>query len=77
MSDFSAESFSFEDTEDAEAVVMDELGIAVVKGDPNQQSAMSLMSDGEGSNVIAEPEYINYAFSNLGEDNLDADVLDE
>ncbi len=77
MSDFSAESFSYEDTQGADAVVMEELGIAVISGDPEQQSAMSTMSASEGSNLIVEPEYINYTLDELGEEQLDDDVLDQ
>ena len=77
MTDFSAESFAYEDTQGADAVVMEELGIAVVEGDPDRQAAMSAMSASEGSNIIVEPEYINYTFDDLGEDELDDDVLDQ
>ena len=77
MTDFSAESFAYEDTQGADAVVMEELGIAVVEADPDRRSAMSAMSASEDSNIIVEPEYINYTFSGLGEDQLDDDVLDQ
>ena len=76
MTDFGAESFAYEDTQGADAVVLEELGIAVVAGDPDQQAAMSTMSASEGSNIIVEPEYINYILNDLGEDELDDDVLD-
>ncbi len=72
MNDFNVESFSFEEVDDAGAVVFDELGIAVVGGDTDRiQVMMSMAAEGE-ANVIVEPEYVNYAYDNL---SLDEDIL--
>jgi subtilisin family serine protease len=63
-------AFSMADAESADALVFDELGIAVMTGDADQMSAMSSFSPSVDENVIVEPEYVNYAF----QDNLDEDL---
>ena len=74
MADFSAEEFAVEETEEADAVIFDELGIAVVGGDTDRMAVMTTMAEAGDANVIVEPEYVNYAFD---ESALDDDVLDE
>ncbi len=73
MSDFGAEAFELAETEDAEAIVLDELNIAIVDGDADQMQQMAAMQESGDSDVIIEPEYMNYAFDDVG---LDDDVLD-
>ncbi len=70
--DFKAE-FSMAEAETADAVVFDELGIAVITGSPDQMSAMSRFSISASDNVIIEPEYVNYAFQG----DLDSDLPQE
>ena len=74
MADFAVAAFDVADTEDADAIVFDELGIAVVGGDVDRMTTMTAMAAAGEANVIVEPEYVNYAFSELA---LDEDVLEE
>nr|WP_236649264.1 S8 family serine peptidase [Rhodopirellula sp. SM50] len=74
MSDFGVESFELARTEDAEAIVLDELNIAIIDGDADQMQQMAAMEESGDTEVIIEPEYMNYAFDDVG---LDDDVLDE
>jgi subtilisin family serine protease len=74
MADFGAEAFEVQETEDADAVVFDELGIAVVGGEPEQASAMTSIAE-DGGDFVVEPEYMNYAFGGLDDDLLDQGTL--
>ena len=74
MSDFGVEAFAFEEAQQAEAIVMDELGMAVVAGDADRMSRMTSIAESGDVNVVVEPEYINYTFDDEG---LDDDALDD
>ena len=41
MADFGAEAFTFEATEDADVIVLDELGLAIVSPDGDQAPALA------------------------------------
>jgi len=73
MRDFSAASFNIAATMDAEMLVFDELGIAVMAGDPEQQRSMVTAESRDEANVIIEPEYMNYGMF----DDLDQDLLEK
>ena len=71
--DFATAEFSMEEAQSADALVFDELGMAVVDTPPDRAPAMAALSvSGIGaasdSNVVVEPEYVNFAF------DLDDDV---
>lgn len=74
MADFNVESFAFDQAEQADAIVLDELGIAVVGGDTDRMSAMTSLAEAGDANVVVEPEYVNYTFNGAG---LDDDVLED
>lgn len=71
MSDFTTAALDIEQAESADVLVMDQLGVAVVNGDPDQCDAMMACAS-EDNGMIAEPEYINFAMSDI----LDEDVLE-
>ncbi|MCA9178755.1 MAG: S8 family serine peptidase [Planctomycetales bacterium] len=73
MSDFQTEAFDAQDTQDADAIVFDELNIAIVPGDGGRTAAMTTMASAGDAGIIVEPEYVNYAFGDAG---LDSDLLD-
>ena len=58
-SDFGSEGIDEGQAEQAEVVMLEDLGIALLNGDPEQIAAASTGTTTEG--VILEPEYINYA----------------
>lgn len=68
--DFGAAGFSMAEAETADALVFDELGIAVLTGAPDQMSAMASFTPSASENVIVEPEYVNHAF----QEGLDNDL---
>jgi subtilisin family serine protease len=61
--DFESQAVSLGDTEDADATVFDELGIAVVSSDPDQRAALMAAAE-QGDVVLAvEPELIHHALT--------------
>jgi len=74
MADFGVEAFEFGQAEQADAMVMDRLNIAIIAGDADQMRKMTSMAESGEANVVVEPEYMNYTFNNLA---LDEDLLDE
>ena len=70
MADFGKAGFDMAQTQDADAVVFDELGIAVMGRDPDQVSAVATVGDTGGADVMVEPEYVNYAFDEGLDDDL-------
>lgn len=71
MSDYGPKSLGMAEATSADALMMDHLGIAVVNGDPDQQSAvMSAQTEDDG--MVVEREYVNFAMADL----LDDDILD-
>jgi len=71
-SDFGDAGIEEAQADSAEVVVLEDLGIALLNGDVDQNSAAGIAASEDGSGVIMEPEYINYA---LGFDELD--VMDD
>ncbi len=70
--DFKA-AYSAEDAESGDAVVLDDLGIAVITADDLDKSrAVASFSAATAENVIVEPEFVNFAF----DEDLDADLTD-
>jgi subtilisin family serine protease len=61
--DFESQAVSMSETDEADATVFDELGIAVVSSDPEQRSA--LMAAAEAGDVVlsVEPELIHHALT--------------
>ncbi|MEM7218034.1 MAG: S8 family serine peptidase [Pseudomonadota bacterium] len=56
-SDFATEEFDVAQADDADIIMLDELGIIVLNGDSDQQSAAAASAD---DNTIHEPELWNY-----------------
>lgn len=78
LADFAAESFDYSEANDADAMIVDELGIAIISGDPDQQAQMSFLSSDQDNGVIVEPEYLNFAFeTEFDDDLLDVPDVDE
>ena len=65
--------FSMADAEKGDALVLDELGMAVMTGSQDQFSAMAAFSPSATENVVVEPEYMNYAVQG----DLDEDLPDD
>ena len=72
--DFSTSNFSFEAAQGSDAVVFNELGIAIITGDGDRQMAMASMSaaDSSDSGMIVEAETINYGL----DEGFDGDAFD-
>ncbi|HET6735366.1 S8 family peptidase [Mycobacterium sp.] len=61
--DFESQALSMSDSDEAEATVFDELGVAVVSSDPDQRSAL-VAAAAEGDVVLSvEPELIHHALT--------------
>ena len=69
-SDFKKE-FSMAEADTADALVFDELGIAVMDTAPDQTTGVQALAASAESNVVVEPEYVNFAFA----DGLDDDLV--
>ena len=69
--DFRAE-FSMAEAESADALVLDEIGVAVMSGSPDQLAGMASVSAVSTAQMVVEPEYMNYAFA---EEDLDEDLV--
>ncbi len=70
-SDYGVASLEMADAASTDTLMLDELGIAVLSGDPDQNNAMmSAMSEDDG--MVVEKEYINFALADL----LDNDLLE-
>lgn len=70
-SDYGVASLEMADAASTDTLMFDQLGIAVLSGDPDQNDAMmSAMSEDDG--MVVEKEYINFALADL----LDNDLLE-
>lgn len=70
-SDYGVASREMADVASTDTLMFDQLGIAVLSGDPDQSNAiMSAMSEDDG--MVVEKEYINFAMADL----LDNDLLE-
>ena len=76
-SDFGVNAFDTEQAESADAVVFDEIGIAVIQGEPDRMTAIAGVEAGGHANVIIEPEYMNYAMQANMDEGLDDDLDDD
>ena len=70
MADFGKAGFDMAEAQDADAVIFDELGIAVMGRGPDQVSAVAAVGDTGSADVLVEPEYVNYAFDEGLDDDL-------
>ncbi|MFE7416428.1 S8 family serine peptidase [Rhodococcus sp. NPDC057529] len=61
--EFESSALDLSETQDADAVVFDELGIAVVTADPDQLAALRAAEAGDGPVLSIEPELMHYALS--------------
>ena len=61
--DFTESAVSFEALGDADALVLPEIGIAVVAANPEQMSRLSTAASAEGPVLAVEPEYFEYALA--------------
>ncbi len=64
------DEYSMAEAESGDAHVFDELGIAVMTGDPDQMAAMAAVTPSSTENVIVEPEYVVYAYDEDLDDDL-------
>ncbi len=71
MSDYGPASLDMDQATSAAALMLDQLGIAVVDGDPDQFNAM-MSAESEDDGMVVEKEYVNFALADL----LDDDVLE-
>ncbi|MFF2107422.1 S8 family serine peptidase [Rhodococcus koreensis] len=61
--EFESSALDLAETQAADAVVFDELGIAVVTADPDQLAALRAAEAGDGPVLSIEPELMHYALS--------------
>lgn len=59
--DFGDDGIDEAQAADAEVIMLEDLGIALLNGDVEQNQMLSTTAAAPGDNVILEPEYINYA----------------
>ena len=75
--DFDEADFSADAEDEAEIIVLNELGIAILNGDPDQNVAMQAAAESAGDDgVVIEPEYWNYPLEIDLNDDPEAGDLD-
>ena len=72
-SDFETRAVNSADAAGADVIVLDDIGIMVLNGDPDQNQLMRSTAAEEDGNTIVEPEYIRYA---MGQPSATAELED-